>query len=299
MRLMLSLLALSFTLVTQPAMAQQNMPNTRPGLVPQSIGATDTAVRMAEMERMIRELNGKLEETQFLANQLRNQLMRQAEDADLRLRRLETAGINAPIANPNTDGMAASTTNGTDNLQALPEPEIEGGAAPLSEETTGQLGTVNERDGVQVGGTVRPRPPAREEGAQESYDAAFARLRQADYVGAQNGFKAFLAAYPDHPLKENAQYWLAETYYVRGQFSEAAVTFAEAYQAYPQGDKAPDNLLKLSLSLTAMKKNEDACVALNELKTRFPKGPTTLLSRASQESTRLGCAKLKRSEARG
>ena len=51
---------------------------------------------------------------------------------------------------------------------------------------------------------------------------------------------------------------LGETYYVRGDFPNAARAFAEGFQKYPKSGKAPDNLLKLGMSLQAQGKPEQA-----------------------------------------
>ncbi|MGB0720528.1 MAG: tol-pal system protein YbgF, partial [Bdellovibrionales bacterium] len=118
----------------------------------------------------------------------------------------------------------------------------------------------------------------------------FALVKSNQFDQAENGFKAFLAAYPDHVLAGNAKYWLGETYYVRGSFEQAARMFAEGYQQFPQGAKAADNLLKLGLSLSAMGKAEDACIALAQIQKEGFKGVGPVLRRAEQESAKLGCS---------
>ena len=77
-------------------------------------------------------------------------------------------------------------------------------------------------------------------------------LRQANWEQAQLAFQAFLDEYPSDPLSGNAKYWLGETYYARGDYREAAVTFAEGFQTYPNSQKAPDNLLMLGMSLVGL-----------------------------------------------
>ena len=100
---------------------------------------------------------------------------------------------------------------------------------------------------------------------------------------------AFLDSYPADPLAGNAKYWLGETYYVRGQFREAAVTFAEGFQSYPDSPKAPDNLLKLGKSLAALGQSADACGTFAELVTRYPQAPATIKQQAATEQQRLSC----------
>src|SRR3546814_16167351 len=91
---------------------------------------------------------------------------------------------------------------------------------------------------------------------------AFAQqlMSQTRYGEAESAFRQFIERHPDGQLTDNARYWLAETYYVRRQYPEAATAFLEGYQKAPAGSKAPDNLLKLGLSLSALQKKQEACV---------------------------------------
>jgi tol-pal system protein YbgF len=124
---------------------------------------------------------------------------------------------------------------------------------------------------------------------QGMYDTAFQALRQAKYDQAETRLRAFLKAHPKHKLAENARYWLGETYYVRGKFQDSAVTFAEGFQQFPNGSKAPDNLLKLAMSLGSINKKQDACTTLSELKKRFPNASAIIRNRADQERKTLAC----------
>ncbi len=84
-------------------------------------------------------------------------------------------------------------------------------------------------------------------------------------------------------------YWLGETYYVRGDYQKAAVAFAEGFQTYPDSAKAPDNLLKLGMSLASLGSTQAACGTFTVLLDRYADAPATILSRAQRESQRLGC----------
>ncbi len=114
-------------------------------------------------------------------------------------------------------------------------------------------------------------------------------MQQNNYVDAQRAFNTFLTTYPSHPLAANAKYWLGETYFAQTQYTTAAKTFAKAFQEHPQGQKAPDSLLKLALTLDKMNKKDDACLTLLELTKRFTNGPASVLKRASEEGQRMGC----------
>ena len=125
--------------------------------------------------------------------------------------------------------------------------------------------------------------------AQQQYEHAFKLLSQTDYQGAERALTAFLDEHPSDPLAGNAKYWLGETYYVRGQYAEAAVAFAEGYQSYPDSVKAPDNLLKLGKSLAALEQTADACGTFAELLKRYGNAAPTVLKQAKSEQKRLSC----------
>ena len=95
--------------------------------------------------------------------------------------------------------------------------------------------------------------------------------------------------FPNHALASNANYWLGETHYVRGNYPRAAQIFAKGYQENPKGSKAADNLLKLSLSLEGMGKKEDACITLRQLEKEFTADESPIIIRARQELDNLGC----------
>ncbi len=114
-------------------------------------------------------------------------------------------------------------------------------------------------------------------------------MRQADYGEAERALKAFIGNHPDHELTGNAYYWLAETFYVRGDYEQAIQYFARGYQEFPDSIKAPDNLLKLGMSLAKMDRTKDACLTFEELDERFPDASPSIRQRAKTESRRAGC----------
>jgi tol-pal system protein YbgF len=141
--------------------------------------------------------------------------------------------------------------------------------------------------GTQVAALPQGQLPAGS--PEQQYQYAWGLLRGQDYPGAEAALRAFVAQHPKDPLAGNAQYWLGETYYVRKDYRQAAVAFAEGYQHYPTSAKAPDNLLKLGLALSQIGEKTDACEAFAQLGRQFPKAQQSLKDRASVERQRLGC----------
>ena len=125
--------------------------------------------------------------------------------------------------------------------------------------------------------------------ARDAYLKAYNLLIRQDYAGAENGFSTFLEQYGEHELAGNAQYWLAETFYVRGQFEQAAQGFLKGYQTYNRSQKAPDSLLKLAITLDRLGKREAACATFAQLNQKFPNAPQHLTGRAQAERVRIGC----------
>ena len=54
---------------------------------------------------------------------------------------------------------------------------------------------------------------------KQQYDFATDFLRRQDFAGAEVALRAFLKANPSDPLAANAQYWLGESLYARGDFT--------------------------------------------------------------------------------
>jgi tol-pal system protein YbgF len=125
--------------------------------------------------------------------------------------------------------------------------------------------------------------------AQTLYQQGYGALLQKDYASAEITFSQLVNAYPGDPLASNAQYWLGESYYVRGDYKNAADAFLKGYKKYKSGDKAPDTLLKLGMALAELGQKDAACSTLDELKTKYPKAPEHIGEEAKAWRTKAGC----------
>ena len=249
------------------------------GGAPAVSGATagEFEVRLQRLESEMQQLTGKYEETGHQLGQIRERLERLSADIDVRLTQLEQRadlGLGAdPGAAPAAGGAVGPAPSGPASVPATQLPAqtaapAPGAPAPANDPTVGTLPTG---------------------AAQERYDYAFNLIRQGDYANAEKAFRQFLREHPNHSLTSNAQYWMAETHYVRGQFKEAAIGFAEGYQKFPKSSKAPDSLLKLAMSLGNLNQKSDACTALRQLDADYKDAPATIKRRSDQEKNRLGC----------
>jgi tol-pal system protein YbgF len=255
--------------------------------------------RITQLEDTLRDLTGKIEEIAYANEQTRRQMEKLSSDNEVRFRQLE-------------QGRAAPPAQG--QAQAAPPVQPLGGtAAPAPATTSGNLGSMTQGQ-LQANAPTPPppaqatpgrpaapspppqqaaRPPAAsilpDGSPEDQYKFAFNILLQNDYDQAERAFRAYIDKHPTDSRTENARYWLAETYYVRDKFEPASTAFAEAYQKAPNGQKAPDNLLKLGMSLGRLNKPREACATFERLGQQFPNAPGSIKSRAVAEKTRLNC----------
>jgi len=122
------------------------------------------------------------------------------------------------------------------------------------------------------------------------YDSAYSAIVSGNYTAAEAGFKKFLTDFPGDPRAADAQYWLGESYYSRGQFRDAATSYLATYKSHPTSPKAPDSLFKLGLSLEGLGETSAACATYGELSKKFPKAQSGLVTRVATQKQKLGCS---------
>ena len=105
---------------------------------------------------------------------------------------------------------------------------------------------------------------------QDNYQAAFELLQARRYQDAAQAFTRFVQAFPDSPLADNAQYWLAETYYVQREFETALTEFQKVLDLYPQSDKLADALLKVGYCNYELRQWDAARTALQQVMRDHP-----------------------------
>jgi tol-pal system protein YbgF len=227
-------------------------PQTSPGEAAPATAA-GYEVRLSQIEDQQRALTGQLEKINFELEKLKASMTRLQADTEQRFQQGGQGANTAP-----TPLTPAST------------------AAPAEQQGGGTLGALSSSEGNNGP-------------AEALYEDSFSALKDDKYDRAESGFKDFLSQYPGHPLASNAQYWLGETYYVRGDYKQAAKMFAQGYQNFPKSAKANDSLLKLGLSLSKMGKKDDACISLKQLQKEIADAENPLRHRATEEIKQLGC----------
>ena len=127
------------------------------------------------------------------------------------------------------------------------------------------------RPNVLDGGNLAPgQLPIPGGSDSENYRAAFELIKEQRYDDAAIAFRQFLQEFPDSDNAPNAQYWLAESHYVRQQFGEALSSFRQVIDKYPGSTKVADALLKTGFCNYELKRWDDARAALNQVQQEFP-----------------------------
>lgn len=241
--------------------------------------AAQLQVRMSQLEEELRSITGRMEEVSFQVQQLNSRMDTTLSDIEYRLTALEGGEPAAPSANAGQSG--GSGGQPSNNPPAMTPPDQ--GDGPT------QVVPPPANGGGESGPTETASVELPEGTAAEQYDHAKSLLRQREFEEAAGVLQAFIDAHPDAPLTGNAYYWLGETYYVRGQYDQAIAKFGAGYKTFPEHPKAPDNLLKLAMSLGKSGRKPQACAAFTELQRKYPDAGTNLKSIARQESQSLGC----------
>lgn len=236
---------------------------------PDSSVQQNTEIRLQQIERDLQALTGRVEEQNYEIEKLK------ARISDLENAPPQVAQVPAqPPQQPSVPYVAHSNPQaGYIDPNSIPQPY---------QQTLETTPPYAEPAFAQPGLSQAMQPAA-------LYETSYGILKSGNFDAAEQSFKKFLEEYPEHKLASNATYWLGETYYVRNQYDEAARVFAHGYQKFPSGAKTPDSLLKLGLSLHGLGQNQEACIALKQLKTEFPGGSASVLQRADAEMENFGC----------
>ncbi len=250
---------------------------------------TKHLLKLSDIEMQFQELTNKFEQINFKIDKLSSELSKVQQDNQLRFEQIEQNSILK------TDNDSLTSLTKTDqnilNQETIQKNILPGSSEPQS------LGEISYKDmtttdSSQVIETVEQTEAIISEvfnaeekllpdaSPKEQYQFARNFLKVGDYVNAEKAFREFVLTNPDDELSGNAQYWYAETYRIRQMYTDAATAYLEGYQKYPKSKIAPENLLKLGVSLVQMGEKDQGCLMIAGVKKQYPNATQSVLQKA-------------------
>jgi tol-pal system protein YbgF len=244
-------------------------------------------LKLSEIENQFQQLTNKFEEINFKLDKLSNRLSKVQADNQVRFQDLEAAF--------NSGKAVQNITKNTTQENILPgssTPQDLGSVSykdTLSNETTQKIESVETTASIVTETFQAEEKILPNETPDKQYEFATSFLKVGDYPTAERAFREFVLSNPEHQLAGNAQYWYAETFRIRQLYTDAAAAYLEGYQKYPQGEKAPVNLLKLGVSMVQIGEKDQGCKMINGVEKQYPKANQSVIQKAKYESQKFEC----------
>jgi len=239
---------------------------------------TKHLLKLNEIEDQFRELTNKFEEVNFKLDKLSSRVTKIQSDTQLRFSDIESGTLNpskeSQVKLPGTSKPQDFGANPGYQSSNLPKEQsinsIEAAKTVITEET-------NKKS------LLPDKPP------KEQYEFAVSFMKIGDYETAEFALREFIDKNKEHDLAGSAQYWYGETFRIRQLYSDAATAYLDGYQNYPKSKKAPDNLLKLGITMVQLGEKDQGCKMIIGLKKEYPKASKSVLQKAQYEQKKFKC----------
>ena len=243
---------------------------------------TKHLLKLNEIENQFRELTNKFEEVNFKLDKLSSRVTKIQSDNQLRFTDLENLELN------------------TNNKKNKIKKKLPGSSQPADfganpGYSVSSLPKQQETNSIESAQTVITEEPEKKESLlpdetpEKQYEFAVSFMKIGDYETAEYALKEFIDKNKDHDLAGNAQYWYGETFRIRQLYSDAATAYLDGYQNYPKSKKAPDNLLKLGITMVQLGEKDQGCKMIVGLKKEYPKATKSVLQKALYEQKKFKC----------
>jgi tol-pal system protein YbgF len=249
---------------------------------------TRQLTKISELEKQIQQLTSKYEENNYKVQQLSDRLNKISNDSQLRFQQLESNRVISDKVNPAKEvtiekpPVIKKNENNILNSEGVKEEEEN-----TIKEKPAQAENIKLKEKINKPKSTKVLPKT---SIAEQYKYAMNIMKSGDFEKAEIAFKEFVDTHSKHELAGNAQFWYGETFYIRQLYEDAAAAFLEGYQKYPNSSKAPENLLKLGVTLAELGEVEQGCKMIINLKKAYPKTDASILQKSSYEKKRFNCS---------
>ena len=250
-------------------------------------------LKLSEVESQFRELTNKFEEINFKIDKLSNRLSKVQADNQMRFMDIEDSLTSGEVGQKLTSKPKEQLEK---KLPGSSQPQDLGSISykdTETNETSQKIQSVETTSSVvtEIFETEQNLLP--NDTPEKQYEFATSFLKVGDYSTAERAFREFVISNSEHELAGNAQYWYAETFRIRQLYTDAATAYLEGYQKYPEGQKAPINLLKLGVSMVQIGEKKQGCKMIEAVEKQYPKANQSVLQKAKYESKKFECSKQK------
>ena len=309
MRTLFAVLLLSTSMLTAPAMAQskkelaavdaqlaQRLSTLESRMLTGDPAAERLMQKMDALETSMRTLRGEVEQLRFERDSLLQQVQAMAGDTALdqdlinrmkiHLDAVDLVASEQSRAPAQSSPYAPRTYGGGSGIQSAP---IVDGNSYSSTPSTSDSGTLSQ---------IPSAPVFKEQtiGVQQDYNdvselskVGQTKLAEGDFSGAQTAFKQYLQFNPDAADAGEVNFWLGESYFVRGGYADAADAYINSMRKDPKGAKAPDAMVRLAATLGKLGNKSEACQTLATFPAQFPNASASTKEKARVEAARTGC----------
>ena len=240
---------------------------------------TKHLLKLNEIEDQFRELTNKFEEVNFKLDKLSSRVTKIQSDTQLRFSDLEKDSVSTK----KNDQASLPGTSKPQDFGANPGYQTTNLPAEQTINSVESAQTVITEQAEQKESLLPDKP------ALEQYEFAVSFMKIGDYETAEFALKEFIEKNKDHDLAGSAQYWYGETFRIRQLYSDAATAYLDGYQNYPKSKKAPDNLLKLGITMVQLGEKDQGCKMISGLKKEYPKASKSVLQKAQYEQKKFKC----------
>lgn len=244
----------------------------------QRVQEHDTLLRQmqpaqAEVWNQVQAMRQELNALKGLVDDLKNvggaaALAERVRAHDAALRQVETSmALNLNLGEPMAAGGAAPAHAAAPQANApLFQPQQNPYAAPAAGAAAGS-----------TWGQPTPQPEAKPAAKKDIslalYDAGLNAFQARKYDEAQRSFADFMKNYPTHSMAPDAQYYLAECYFQRNQFPDAALAYDTVITKFSKSNRTPGAYLKQGICFSKMNQKAAAKARMNELIKKYPNSP--------------------------
>jgi len=276
--------------VYSKSFSSQNSTNSSSGNIPATLeGAlTRQLVKLSELEEQIQKMTASNEETLFNLQKISERVDKIQRDTELRFSDLRSGSTSTTsIQKTNTPKQLPGTGKMQDFSKVLDAPSND---TKIASNQKQEIRSISPAAVVQTA-DVEAESILPKGTTASQYKFATNFIKVGDYQKAEFALKEFIEKNPTHSLSGSAQYWFAETFYIRQLYHDAAAAYLDGYQKFPKSKKAPQNLLKLGIVMNELGEKDQGCLMLSGVKKQYPKADKSILQKAKYETKKFKCAK--------